>query len=610
LSYYLAQGVSKQDVQVLIQVLDFNEDGMISRSEWRESLAAFREGTHRKACAANVEKLSSMLLDALMAPVQPPKKESFKDLLPFGKYRGKPAHIDGAQHRAIKLDQLRVVMAHIERRCDKEQWTSSATIESTIKLSIGTVTHYDCSAYVVKPATAFHCCSLVELMSADGKRQRPLWYVSHWWGEYVLDFVRCVKKHAADRKLDAADATYWVAAFAVNQWELTDLLKDLPHDIANSAFGLAAKASKGMLCVVDAGANYFQRVWTTYEVCLGLEISERALKKDDDEQITTQLARTDNFFQLDVYTSDAASRQVHSLTDGVVAVDAESEAARASRQKPFPYAICRGLATTRMEDGRSTLPSDRTRILNSVVGASDLDAEPPANHDHFWQMNRLLWSRVFPRVLDIAVTRSEEEKDKFFKVLTLSGIERFAHSFVHDGVAVSNQYMSEPRGLAALLSALPDTIAHLHLALSASQFPDSLPSYKHLLRVRVLNLAGSVYLEELPEWLAELGAAHGQLKHLLLRGCVRLRKLPARLPEIYSKFKDIILDLQGCAALFHVDLPQSGDDNTPFRDIEQLGIVRKILKLSEEAHASDLLRVYDGLGRRFSDPSGCGVGPH
>ena len=46
-------------------------------------------------------------------------------MLPFGKHRYEPARIEGAQHRAIKLTQLRNVYAHIERRCEKESWCSS-----------------------------------------------------------------------------------------------------------------------------------------------------------------------------------------------------------------------------------------------------------------------------------------------------------------------------------------------------------------------------------------------------------------------------------------------------------------------------------------------------
>ena len=46
---------------------------------------------------------------------------------------------------------------------------------------------------------------------------RPTWFASHWWGEPVLDFVRCCEKHAEVRGLAEDEATYWVCAYANRQ---------------------------------------------------------------------------------------------------------------------------------------------------------------------------------------------------------------------------------------------------------------------------------------------------------------------------------------------------------------------------------------------------------
>ena len=42
---------------------------------------------------------------------------------------------------------------------------------------------------------------------------------SHWWGEPVMDFIKCVEEHARVREL-GDDATYWICAYANNQNEL------------------------------------------------------------------------------------------------------------------------------------------------------------------------------------------------------------------------------------------------------------------------------------------------------------------------------------------------------------------------------------------------------
>ena len=60
--------------------------------------------------------------------------------------------------------------------------------------------------------------------------------------------MRCVQQHASDRDLEAGDAQYWVAAFAVNQnsGELLHIFSDFPQDYAESPFGRALGASKGV----------------------------------------------------------------------------------------------------------------------------------------------------------------------------------------------------------------------------------------------------------------------------------------------------------------------------------------------------------------------------
>ena len=192
ISYYIAQGIDREEVVNLIGQLDTDNDGCISRKEWREGLARIREGKNRKG-TGGASMISQLMLDAFIAPVQPPKAEQFDELLPLGKHRYKPCKIKHIHERAVSLKLLRErLWEHISRRCAKESWTSSNDHLATVKLEPEHVTHYDAAAYVVKPATSYHRCSLVELMSADGKGHKPKWFVSHWWGDVFYDFMRCL----------------------------------------------------------------------------------------------------------------------------------------------------------------------------------------------------------------------------------------------------------------------------------------------------------------------------------------------------------------------------------------------------------------------------------
>eukprot|EP00656_Telonema_subtile_P029751 TRINITY_DN32834_c0_g1_i2.p1 TRINITY_DN32834_c0_g1~~TRINITY_DN32834_c0_g1_i2.p1 ORF type:complete len:115 (-),score=10.88 TRINITY_DN32834_c0_g1_i2:89-433(-) len=66
---------------------------------------------------------------------------------------------------------------------------------------------YNVNRLIVKPATARHQCSLAELMT-DRVSCVPTWFISHWWGEPVYDFIRAVLLHTQTRHL--TEMYYWV----------------------------------------------------------------------------------------------------------------------------------------------------------------------------------------------------------------------------------------------------------------------------------------------------------------------------------------------------------------------------------------------------------------
>ena len=111
--------------------------------------------------------------------------------------------------------------------------------------------------WVILPATAAerigasHGCSFVELVAT--KPQPSCWFVSHFWGEPVLDFIACVSRHAKLRELPR-EAAYWVCAYANNQWDLAEI--DV-SDPKLTPFYRAMQASDGVLLILDAKATPF-----------------------------------------------------------------------------------------------------------------------------------------------------------------------------------------------------------------------------------------------------------------------------------------------------------------------------------------------------------------
>ena len=98
-------------------------------------------------------------------------RDDFRELTALGS----GCTIELTEHRAISLTQLTAVIAHIERRCDREGW---ATWKDE-PLTPETVSLYDADKYFIRPFTVARECAFVEMVAiAD---QPPLWFVSHWW---------------------------------------------------------------------------------------------------------------------------------------------------------------------------------------------------------------------------------------------------------------------------------------------------------------------------------------------------------------------------------------------------------------------------------------------
>ena len=135
------------------------------------------------------------------------------------------------------------------------------------------------------------------------------------------------------------------------------------------------------------------RLWCNLEVATALEMSEQlargggrgkgrgkergaATSDGTDDVASAKLAGQDPKRKYDVYALDAVSKKVIGLTDGLAAVDEGCAGAQARRQRPFPTSVLHAMCTVRVQDGSTTLPSDRVHILNSIVGASDLNGPP------------------------------------------------------------------------------------------------------------------------------------------------------------------------------------------------------------------------------------------
>ena len=107
--------------------------------------------------------------------------------------------IEKTEECAISLAQLAAVDANIDRRCAEERWENGPPGRKMVALKAESVNLYDADKFVIRPATVERRCCFVELFAAGP--QRPTWFVSHFWGEPVKDFVACITRHSKDRCL-------------------------------------------------------------------------------------------------------------------------------------------------------------------------------------------------------------------------------------------------------------------------------------------------------------------------------------------------------------------------------------------------------------------------
>ena len=209
---------------------------------------------------------------------------------------------------------------------------------------------------MVNPATAPYKCSFVELVAPPGTTaQTPRWFVSHWWGEPVKDFIKAVEYHAVQRfaprgkasvfykgkrqhqivgKPADADATYWVCAYANNQHDLSELDVKDPRD---TPFFKAMQLCDGVLVILDKDGKVFTRIWCGFE------------------QATVAQGKK---LLLDIATVHNGEPEL--LTDGFAyhlpnQREANKVYVKSGREKHFPVALLEKAYTIRVELGQASV---------------------------------------------------------------------------------------------------------------------------------------------------------------------------------------------------------------------------------------------------------------
>ena len=160
----------------------------------------------------------------------------------------------------------------------------------------------------------------------------------------------------------------WVCAYANNQFELG---KDLSNDPRESSFFRAMQLAVGVLLVLDPEATPFTRIWCAFE----------------------QATVVDGALPLLLDIATATDGSAATITDDGPTPTDEEERKKWGRERrerkiregeqPFPMELFRKSLDIRVELAEASMAIDKTRILNSISGQTDLDRAPPASHPKF-----------------------------------------------------------------------------------------------------------------------------------------------------------------------------------------------------------------------------------
>lgn len=291
--------------------------------------------------------------------------------------------IEKTEKRGITLAQLKRILAFLEAHSG--MWRDSNEHSSTKgwTLELDSINLYHVNDWLILPSTKSDNCALVELLT--DKDQPPHNFVSHWWGEPVQDFIKCVAHHAEVRQLKEDMHAYWVCAYANRQH---DLGAELTVDPRKTSFYKALGLAIGVLLILDSRndlvstgpATPFTRVWCCFEESIAVNDTTREVP-----------------LKLDIATTIPSQRglQVTVITDGLAGKEDRGKLGwgeKGQREASFPVQVLEAGLKVDILKSAASVASDKTHILNSIAGLpiEQLDDKPLEDSPNYAIVNNRL----------------------------------------------------------------------------------------------------------------------------------------------------------------------------------------------------------------------------
>mmetsp|Transcript_51023 Transcript_51023/g.119341 ORF Transcript_51023/g.119341 Transcript_51023/m.119341 type:complete len:753 (+) Transcript_51023:103-2361(+) len=321
--------------------------------------------------------------------------------------------IPQVEERGIMVKQLELLIEFLRRRSHPKTtvirgWKEAISGEP---LTLRTIDMYQLNRHLIKPLTQQAQCSYVEAIAFSQTSQHPNWFVSHWWGDPVMDLVAKIKKHVETRypQMCGVTAAYWVSAFAFNPHDPEPAMTKHPAD---SPIVKALLASTGMLIVIDANypARVFQRTWCCFEEFLLVQ-GIGAPFHISFEKVLLDIACIDADGETHVITDGLTEREEAMEEQWIQDLrEASGWASKTQRESGFPVSALAGGLAIKVVEARTTKEADRQRLL-AVMADRDVDTALDPRLPVYDEIDVVLRARIATVAIRQAIQQRLDIKD-------------------------------------------------------------------------------------------------------------------------------------------------------------------------------------------------------
>jgi len=266
-------------------------------------------------------------------------------------------YINNAEDRGTTMAQLQRVANFSKERCHRwrDQAPFAVSRHSGRKLHIDFMNWCHVYDWLAIPAGKPKDCSLVEMMT--DRPQPPKYYLLHWWGDLLLNVIKCMKTHMEIRSL-AEDTVYWTACFANRPHSSQDNILLSQKD---TCFFKAMSASNfNIMLAVDPQTEFstsgtiFSRLWCCYELSHCLDEPNTVL---DFVQCPNGAVKASMLTER--MTSGEKDQENVSKTSGYKA--------KMDREKHFSLHVMEIALNLDVASLQITEPVERRKLLNSIA---------------------------------------------------------------------------------------------------------------------------------------------------------------------------------------------------------------------------------------------------